>query len=86
MEERDHILLARMDERQKHMDEKIDTLLKMMQKTNDRIDGHDDDIQALNEFKGETIGFFKGSWKTVSAVAGAAAIVVTLLIELVFKK
>jgi len=71
-EEDSRVLLARLDERQQAMDDKLDSILAQCIKTNGRVDRHDDDMKLLFNWKSEV----RGGWKAttaISAIVGAAA-------------
>ena len=46
-------LLARLDERQQAMDEKLDHILEQTKKTNGRLLGAEDKINSLNTWRAE---------------------------------
>jgi len=71
-EEESHILLARLDERYKALDAKLDTILEQCLKTNGRVSKNEDDIHQLFNWKSEV----RGGWKAttaISAIVGAVA-------------
>lgn len=49
----DEQLLARLDERQQAMDEKIDAILEQTKKTNGRLNVAEDKIHSLNLWRAE---------------------------------
>lgn len=49
----DEQLLARLDERQQAMDEKIDAILEQTKKTNGRLLGAEEKITSLNTWRAE---------------------------------
>lgn len=59
-------LLARVDERQQHMDEKIDAILEQTKKTNGRLLMAEQNIQELSTWK----AVIKGQMKIVVFIAG----------------
>ena len=70
--EEHHILLARLDERYKALDGKLDDILAQCLKTNGRVTKSEGDINELFQWRSE----FRGGWKAttaISAVIGAVA-------------
>ena len=51
MDEQQNTLLARLDERQKAMDNKIDAILLQTTKTNGRLTKVEDEVHSLNTWK-----------------------------------
>lgn len=65
-------LLARLDERQQNMDQKIDAILEQTKKTNGRLLRAEDDIDALQIWKAE----IKGSFKTLIFVFTIVGVII----------
>lgn len=66
MDDQQNNLLARLDERQKAMDSKIDAILVQTTKTNGRLTKVEDEVNSLNTWK-EVISAQK---KIITLVAG----------------
>lgn len=66
----DDQLLARLDERQRAMDEKIDAILEQTKKTNGRLLLAESGIEKLNLWKAQVVGALK-TLLIVGAVVGA---------------
>jgi len=70
-------LLARVDERQQNMDEKIDAILEQTKKTNGRLLMAEDSISKLNLWKAQVVG----SLKTLLIVGGILGAIITWFID-----
>ena len=74
--EQNDILLARLDERYKALDNKLDSILEQVIKTNGRVNGHDDKIHELFNWKSEV----KGNWKATTAIGAIVGATVSTII------
>ena len=70
-------LLARLDERQQNMDEKIDAILEQTKKTNGRLLMAEDSIGKLNLWKAQIVG----SLKTLLIIGGILGAIITWFID-----
>ena len=70
-------LLARVDERQQNMDEKIDAILEQTKKTNGRLLAAEDGIDKLNLWRAQIVG----SLKTLLIVGGILGAIITWFID-----
>ena len=61
-------LIARLDERYKSMDKKLDSILLQVVKTNGRVDDHDEELDHLNQWRAEVKGNINGSVKTAAGI------------------
>ena len=68
-------LLARLDERQQAIDEKIDAILEQTKKTNGRLLTAEDKIQVLSTWRAEV----KAQIKTIVAIGSAAGILISFI-------
>lgn len=68
-------LLARLDERQQAMDEKLDHILEQTKKTNGRLLTAEDKIQVLSTWRAEV----KAQIKTIVAIGSAAGILISFI-------
>jgi hypothetical protein len=68
MDELQNNLLARLDERQKAMDGKIDAILIQTTKTNGRLSKAEEDIQNINLWKAKLKGYYSGILIIVAAL------------------
>lgn len=66
----DNDLIARLDERQQAMDDKLDAILEQTKKTNGRLLVAEDSIDKINLWKAQVVGSLK-TLLIVGAVAGA---------------
>ena len=75
--------LARIDERQKAMDEKfttaLDNILQQTTKTNGRLTKAEDDIDHLQSWKDKVDGGWKSIALTGGAIAGALGLIIHFL-------
>ena len=70
-------LLARLDERQKAMDGKIDAILIQTTKTNGRLSKAEDDIHSLNLWKAK----LKGSYTAIVIIGGILGAIIGWLFK-----
>ena len=62
-------LLARIDERQKALTDKLDAILEQAIKTNGRVSASEKDIKDLQMWRAESRGHWKGA-SIISAIVG----------------
>lgn len=77
LDQQQNNLLARLDERQKAMDDKIDQILVQTTKTNGRLTKAEENIDKLNMWRSQ----LKGSYYVIGAIGSMAA----LFLSIIFK-
>lgn len=74
-------LLARVDERQQAMDQKIDAILEQTKKTNGRLDRAEDKIRDLVLWKEVRSGQLKIIWLVVIGVISLIGWIMSVLLK-----
>jgi hypothetical protein len=75
--ENDSQLLARLDERYKALDEKLDLILEQTTKTNGRVTYVENDIRELQQWR----EVLKGQWKLIVGAAGMSGAIIAFIIN-----
>jgi hypothetical protein len=83
--ENPEILLARLDERQIAMDEKLDSILTQVTKTNGRVDRHDTDIGDLKNWKHEVKGNVSGGKFVATLVSSGIGSIIGYIAAMLFR-
>lgn len=72
MDHEQNTFLARLDERQKSMDKKLDDILTQTTKTNGRLTKAEDNIQQLNIWQGK----IKGSYNAIMVIGSIISVII----------
>jgi len=74
-------LLARIDERQKALTDRLDAILEQTTKTNGRLIKAEDSIQKLQLWQSES----KGNWKGVATVSTVIGAIIAGILNILFR-